>query len=1385
MPVNARGDVTVGVVASQVAEILVRADRSPDRRGSGYRIGPGTILTAAHVIDGAASVRVRFDADLPTEWTSDMVSCWVDRHFDIAVLSIARYPAELPVIRPRFGRIGADRAAVLAIQSVGFPRFKLRRDDPSTDSAGWYRDSHQADGVVAVLSNRREGTLEVTVPAPASDPDPDVSPWEGMSGAAVWAGDRIVGVVTEHHRSDGLGRLAAARLDLALTGLDHERRAELRGLLSLPDMLPDVVPSSMGERVRNAYQAQVRDIAPDQLLDREAELDELVAFCAADQPYAWWQAGPWAGKSALMAWLVLHPPAGVDVVSFFVTARLANQSDRDACATALIQQLAALCGESPDALLHAGAQRGTLLRLLDDAASRAREAGRRLLLVIDGLDEDRGTGGSIAELLPRRPPPEVRVLVASRPHPLLPGDVPGDHPLHTVTARRLDVSEHARDMERSATQELNLLLAGDQLHRDVLGLITAAGGGLTLGDLEHLAARSRFEIEPLLGGLFGRTIGSRFAPQSVESPDERVYLFAHETLRVIAEQRYGTGLAAYRDRLHNWAQTYWQRGWPTDTPQYLLRSYSRMLASVGDLPRLVTCGIDQARHNRMRVLTGGDALAFTEIGIAQQRILSQPEPDLTGLVRLTVYRDQLTNHYSFISEKLPAAWARIGQFGHAEALINSITDWWKRSKAWCSLVEVAAAGGDRDRASQWADEAEAFIARRADPLHRAPELAELAEAVAAGGDSARAARLVGEAEALAGQATYPGVPTWKLAQLAAAVVNGDDSAQVAQLMDEAEIRVQQSSQPYERVGLLARLVELAARGGDHDRAARLTEEAQALIGQIRQTAEPYYVESLTGELVAAVATGGDYERAEALAGQLSTPYQRAMALSKLAAVAGTPGDRTERLIAEADALARQSTDSPNRSQVLALLVEVAAVCGDRDRAARWAGEAQTLIRQSPPHLEATMGAVAEALATGGDHKRAEAIVGQISNRVVRAYALIRLATVATLRRDHDRAAWLLTQAEAPDDRIDIAVTLVLVHLVEALAAGGDRDRAVLMADLVEALIGREPAFRNLALPELALAVAAGGDYGRAEALVWQISELNVQTLMRLVELAAAGGDHHRAVRLAGVVEAAVGQFADHYRQAYVLTGLAVAVAGYRDQAARLVSAAQAVIGQITDRDEWESALPGLVMAVAVTGDYQRAEALTEQITNPYHRATALARLAEAAAAGGDRDRAIRLVGAAEAHIGQITESPELEGEEREWVLNRLIVAAATGGDYARAEALAEQLTEPRTRAEAMARIAGIIAEASKTLASMPGFQHNTSPLMTHARHLLARALTSGSWNAGPGVIITGSWGEYVVGLAHVDPQAASALADEMQVRWGLNPLATDTTQHRWWGGPSV
>jgi len=202
--------------------------------------------------------------------------------------------------------------------------------------------------------------------------------------------------------------------------------------------------------------------------------------------------------------------------------------------------------------------------------------------VIDGLDEDSSaaTGRrSIAGVLPRQPPPGVRVLVTSRPHPPTPDDVPGDHPLRTISPRRLDVSQHARDAEYRANHELNQLLAGTQLQRDVLGSMTVSGGGFTLDDLEELTQQPLYEIKRLLDGLLGRSVGTRIGTPT-SGPGERVYLFAHETLQQVAEQSFGKSLGAYRDQLHHWAEIYRQRGWPMGTPTGSWTDAASSLASL-------------------------------------------------------------------------------------------------------------------------------------------------------------------------------------------------------------------------------------------------------------------------------------------------------------------------------------------------------------------------------------------------------------------------------------------------------------------------------------------------------------------------------------------------------------------------------------------------------------------------------------------------------------------------------------------------------------------------------------------------------------------------------------------------------------------------------------
>ena len=222
------------------------------------------------------------------------------------------------------------------------------------------------------------------------------------------------------------------------------------GLPSAAGRLPDVIPAEPRQLLRSAYLEQVRNIAPDVLIGRDTELAEWAEFCAGPETYAWWQAGQLAGKTALASWFVTHPPAGVDIVSFFIT----GHGDSNAFLDAMIEQLNAINSVGGQTAPAAVLRVGVWLSLLAGAATQAEERARRLIVVVDGLDEDEAPASaprgqpSIASLFPRRPPRGARFIITSRPDPGLPDDVPSGHPLRTCIPRRLAASRVAKDAER-------------------------------------------------------------------------------------------------------------------------------------------------------------------------------------------------------------------------------------------------------------------------------------------------------------------------------------------------------------------------------------------------------------------------------------------------------------------------------------------------------------------------------------------------------------------------------------------------------------------------------------------------------------------------------------------------------------------------------------------------------------------------------------------------------------------------------------------------------------------------------------------------------------------------------------------------------------------------
>ncbi len=280
----------MGIDATRVAEIIVERSDGTTERGSGYLVCTGRVLTVRHVLVAATRVRVRFNADHPDERTEDATVLWPDNATedtadtrdtatadtpdmaqtpdtaadgDLAVLGVSPHHAVTPAW---FGRIDGVGGHV-ACEAVGFPAFKMRE---YAAGQGRYRDSHHIRGHIAPLSNRREGTWELVVSAPPAMPEPEwpdppetsrpqsllspasprgaglrarhaprrpdaptrLSPWAGMSGAAVWVGEYIVGMVSRHYSADGLMMLTAVRADTWAARVGSPaRRARLEHLL--------------------------------------------------------------------------------------------------------------------------------------------------------------------------------------------------------------------------------------------------------------------------------------------------------------------------------------------------------------------------------------------------------------------------------------------------------------------------------------------------------------------------------------------------------------------------------------------------------------------------------------------------------------------------------------------------------------------------------------------------------------------------------------------------------------------------------------------------------------------------------------------------------------------------------------------------------------------------------------------------------------------------------------------------------------------------------------------------------------------------------------------------------------------------------------------------
>lgn len=1259
----------------RVAQLVVT--RAGGRhRGSGYRIRADAVLTAAHLVRDAESVSLRFGPGLAGEWEAGATSWWVDPASDIAVVVFDPRPDE-HLVAPRFGSI-KDGPAVLPVVAVGFPLWKLRPDAEVRP----FRDSVQADGKVPVLSNWREGTLEVVVDEPPNARDDDLSPWQGMSGAALWSGGHIVGVIVKHHPGDGLARLAAARLDLALDHVDPAHGTTLREVLGVVGALPDTGPASRSEVIAGEYRAVAEESAPELLHDREHEIDELVRFCADDEPYAWWQAGPWAGKSALLGWFALHPPAGVDVVSFFVNGRHAGESDSDAYLEALVEQLTAMTDTSVES---ARPNRRQMLHLLETAAGRCHAAGRTLLLVVDGLDEDTSkrdglSRPSIASLLPLRARPGLRVLVASRPHPDLPPDVDPAHPLRTVVPRGLTPSPHARGLKIAADWELRRLLDEVGPQHDLVGLITASGGGLTERDLRELLGRSRSALATLFGSTVGRSVGA----VTSRGQSERVYVFTHDTLREQAEHWFEDDIADYRAKLHDWADTYRERGWPADTPVYLLRGYPGLMAARGEVDRLVACALDRSRHDRMLAVTGGDGLAMTEISSAAGLLAGAPEPDLGQLLRVAVTAMLLKDRNSFIPDDLPKLWARLGHADRAIALVDSLARW-KRVDALVDVIAELKARGDDDRVPVLAEQVEsAFDLTTYDDLMSYRALCKLTLVLADGDTNERSRKTIADLEAMARQIDSTHRRDRLLSDLAhTAFLLGDH--------ERASALIASLSEDFLRVDVVGGLP--------------LGEDVDLTLRYLKSAGSPRRTERLRWKKAYDVRADPEQAlRFLSVTGELDAHADEH--LHVLAADAVQAG-YDERALKYLLAMERPGDVIPG-------LLDRLAGAEQLERMRWWAAGPAPEIRVHALSLLAMAHAGAGEVGQAEEHAAAmRSALSEVADPRDRAIALSRLAAVARYRGDRNGAAELFRAAVVHADQIHhMRVRIdVLTTMVELATRGGDTGLYTEVANAAEERItglGPFAATGYTGFGSLARTAVTAGDENRARRLieVWlrMVAEVAPERWdsrfdRALIGVAAEIGAFAlvpgllardpEAARLRTVVEAALAK-------GDVVHVGEVAAALVRGPAELEPAAAVRILVEVGEDDlalaeyrsspaasnEKDERLAAAAEAVALAGDDERALRLITALA-AHQRGTAFKQVVEALAARGHLDRAARFVAEMD------------EGYKRSGVLRLLTRAAAEHGDIECATRFIEQVQRPWDRARSAIELAEVLATAGE------------------------------------------------------------------------------------------
>lgn len=1084
-------------------------------------------------------------------------------------------------------------------------------------------------------------------------------------------------------------------------------------------------------------------LRPAALFDRAAELRELDAFCtardSADQPaYVWWQAEPWAGKTALMAEFVTRTrPTGVEVVSYFIGDRFGN-NDRDAFLHEVGTQLAVVADWDTPA---SGTRPEAFPALCQAAVKACRRRDHRLVLVVDGLDEDTGAGPgghSIASLLPKTPPTGMRLVVTGRPNPPVPDGVPDDHPLHDPSIiRNLIPSAYSRDISRTASRELLRLLDDEPVGEAILGLLTAARGALTERDLAELINVRLRDVGKRLRGLAGRSFlaaQTGHFPELETQSESLAYVLGHQELRQQALAGLGdAAVAGYEAMLHAWAEEYRAKGWPASTPLYLLNDYTRTLRDMGSTKRLLSFVLDPRRQ--LALLTGSSVdTALAEVERARQTVEAEAPGNLVALAGLAASREMIYETARTLPPSIPAAFARLGHPQRATELARAGRYPADKAIRLAKVARVLAGTGDANatdvawEAARWAERAR---------LESAPPNGDEFDAALAVGEAAVALVAVGqnrEGQGLlallphAASSEDPTLTCTKTAEASlAARPRNPDAAET--LLDQAErdANALASSMPADPAAPVTAWTAVARAAGPA-RASRMYQR----ISDYAQ-ASPDSLEG--GSYVGAIA-------ASALASDPTAAYR-----NEAAALAQQAGARLSAAMAAPAALPKNdaATLTMLLGTILATVVQALVDTGSAVAAAELISAVPDTMRTGWLGEDARAGAwavISDASAQGG---------GQSADTLAREACDLADQGKSEDARTRLREALSVFAASPGAGRRSRETWLPI--LCGALATSGRSDDGERLARNLRDPVQRVLALAALAaaadhrMPALRLAHEAANRARRLEGAD-DFSVLNGAPgyLVMTANIAAA-----QALARAGDNQAALSLAEEISRQKHSRSGQAhIAVA------AALRTRAPASAAQVVERELERvlaktavgrpSRVVRLAELIAAIGNAQPE--CGERLHRTFERVWTEERRAEIRAETEDILVAIILASGAQPDIArrQLRRQTERTASVPPWEepTTGLAVAQAAFGDYQTALLVANRHQNPADRAETLAAVAAYLTGTpasiqptsdsddtftwTLTTLALSAMPPTTAEAATTARQFLAASLASDGWH---------------------------------------------------------